>query len=194
MTALLLAGGRAVVLESPLVRASDAVAVRSSAELLAQAELVVAHARAEADGVRAQAEAEGRRSALAEAEATVRETLVTLAERVDDALAERRADIAAAALAATRAILGTLEEAEVVGRLADGVLARAGDEERVVVRVAAAQAAAVAQRLAHRPFVTVEADVAAGPFACSLATADGTVVADLPVQLAALADRWGVAS
>ena len=193
MTALLFTGGRAVALHSPLVRARDAAALRTSADLLAEAEAVLARAQAEADAVRAAAEAEGRRTALAEAEATVRETVGALTERVDDALAERRADIAAAALAATRAILGAFDEAEIVSRLADGVLSRKADDERVVVRVAPAHAAALTERLADRPFITVQADPAAGPFACALATADGTTVADLPVQLAALAERWGVA-
>lgn len=193
MRAVLVAGGRAVGLDSSLVKARDVVAVRSAADLLIEAEATLARAREDAADLRTAAEAAGRRTALNEADAVVQDTVVTLTSQLTDGLAARRADIAAAALAATRTILGTFDEAELVGRLAEGALSRVLDDEQVVVRVAAEHARVLAERLAARTAVTVVGDAASGRFDCAIATADGTIVADLPVQLASLAERWGVA-
>ena len=53
-------------------------------------------------------------------------------------------------------------------------------------------AAAVRERLRARENVTVREDPAAAPLDCVLHTGAGCVIASLPLQLDALAARWGV--
>lgn len=193
MTALLRAGGHVVELASPLIRAADADPIQTAAGMLQEAAADRTRAQDEAEAQRQAAEAEGRAAAFAEARAEVAETVAEWTRQVDTALDARRADIAAAALAATRAIIGTFDEEAVVARLADGVLGRAGADEHVVLTVASGQADPLRERLGDRAHLEVREDPAVGRYHCTLATADGVVVAGLPTQLAALADRWGLA-
>ena len=78
-------------------------------------------------------------------------------------------------------------------RLALHAVARVPADERTVVACAPGIAARIGEALAGREGVSVEARDGLGPLQVEIASGSGRVVAGLDVQLAALAERWGVA-
>lgn len=183
----LLASGRAVIPASERVAFTDAVA------LLQAAQAIRARAEAEVASLRDAARAEGLAEAAAAVDVLLADRIGAFAEAIDAHEAARRADIAAAALAALRAIMGTLEDERIVAGIVDQTLARLPEAAPVRLFVAPALADSIARRLEAREHVTVQADAGLGTHDCVLRTAAGQVIASLSVQLDALARRWGVA-
>lgn len=192
MSFALQAGGHVVTTSSALLKAADRQPFANALSLLDQAREVRDHAQAEVEEASANAAAEGVRRGLAAVEDRVTTAIADMVETIDAELASRRADIAAAALAAARAIIGGFDEAEVTARLATRALDRSDTDEEIVVAVAPAMAAAVRARIAARANVTVREDPHAAPLACVLHTGSGRIIAGLDLQLDALAARWGV--
>ena len=192
MTWALQAGDHVVTGASALLKARDRQPFAEALSLLAEAHKIRDRASEDAEHARAAAVAEGRQAGLAEVRDHLAAAVAAFSDTIDCELAARRADIAAAALAAARAIVGMFDEAEVTARIAERALDRVGTHDGLVISVAPAMAAAVRERLADRDGVTVREDDAAAPLDCVLHTGAGRVIASLPLQLDALAARWGV--
>lgn len=177
-----------------VIRADERTAFTDAVALLAAAGEIRDEAAASADSARQAARAEG----LAEADAAVRELLAGeiagFADAIERHAEARRADVAEAAYAAVRAILGEIDDAALVTRMVERTLARLPSEAPVTFAVAPEMATALANRLAGHEHVTVVADETLGPTDCHARTAQGGVIASLSVQLDALARRWGVAA
>ncbi len=191
---LVMAGeGRLLASRSAVIPASERVAFTDAVALLRAAQAIRARAEAEVARARDDARAEGLAEASAAVDALLADRIVAFAEAIDAHEAARRADIAAAALAALRAIVGTLEDERIVAGIVDQTLARLPEAAAVRLFVAPSLAAAIARRLERCEHVTVQADATLGQHDCVLRTAAGQVIASLSVQLDALARRWGVA-
>jgi flagellar biosynthesis/type III secretory pathway protein FliH len=186
--AALLASDTAVIKRDQRVDFADAAA------LLQAASAIRDQASAVAEAARIEARAEGLAEARATVEAALAEQIAGFAEAIEQHEAARRSEIAAAALAAVRAIVGSLDDETLVTGIVERTLARLPAEGPITVQLAPSMADGLAARLADRSHVTVVADPALGPTDCVLRTSAGQVIASLSVQLAALAKRWGVAA
>lgn len=189
----LLIGERALLSgASPRIPAAQREAFREAHALLARAanEAEASTARVEAASVAGWRE--GWHAAIARAETEVGERVAAFADTLAAETQERRSEIAAAAMAAVEAMLGTLTPDDATLRLATAAVARIPEDERVIVHCAPAMAERIAAALTHRD-VAVEPRDDFGPLQVALLTGNGRIVADLNVQLAQLADRWGVA-
>lgn len=188
-------GGQAVIgAETPLIKASERSEFTCAVSLLqAMTELRTA-AEAEAKSRAETAYQEGLAQGYAEAQAQVAKLIENMAERFEAVCVERRADIADAALAATRAIIGGLDDSDVAKRLVNQALARIDNGSALVIEVAPAMQPLIAAHIAHLTHVRVEAVEALGPLDCVFQTKTGRILAGLDLQIAALGDRWGVNS
>ncbi|WP_066722178.1 FliH/SctL family protein [Sphingomonas pituitosa] len=154
------------------------------------------------------AQAQAARAAEAAREAAYGTALATARAEIDDLLAgeiarfaaaidaqeqARRAEIAEAALAAVRAVLGDLDDAALVPALVARALDRLQPQGAVNVAVAPDLAEKVAARLESPAEVGILPDPALGTRDCVIRTEQGQVIASLSVQLETLAKRWGVA-
>ncbi|WP_375402153.1 hypothetical protein [uncultured Sphingomonas sp.] len=170
-------------------------------EAFADAHALLARAAAEAASVADRAEAatargleEGAREASARAEAEVAARVAELAASLAIEATARRAEIATAALAGAEAIIGALPREEAGVRLALQAVARLPDDERIAILCSSAVAPRLQAALAGREGVTVEARDGFSDLQLELATGAGRIVASLDVQIAALAERWGVSA
>ena len=169
-------------------------------EAFADAHALLARAAGEAASVAervaaavARGREEGARGAAAQAEAEVAARVAELAGTLAAEAGARRAEIAAAALAGAEAIIGALSPDETGTRLALQAISRLPDDEHITVTCSSAIAPRLQAALAGREGVTVEIRDGFGGLQVELATGAGRIVASLDVQLAALAERWGVA-
>ncbi len=182
----LLASDRAVIKRAERVDFADAVALLHAAAAIRE------QAQADASAARLAGHAEGLAEARAEADAHVAEQIAAFAEAVEQQEQARRADIAEAAHAAVRAIIGELDDEAILPRMVERTLARLPAEGPVSVSVAPAMAECLAARLGDLSHVAIVAEPALGPTDCVMRTSAGQVIASLSVQLDALAKRWGV--
>lgn len=169
-------------------------------EAFTDAHALLARAAAEAASVAERVEAatergreEGAREAAGQAEAEVAARVAELAATLAAEAGARRAEIAAAALAGAEAIVGALPREDAAVRLAVQAVERLPDDERIVILCSPAVASRLQAALAGREGVAVETRDDFGDLQVELATGAGRIVASLDVQLAALAERWGVA-
>lgn len=191
MSALLLLGDSLVRLPSNRIPASDARPLRDAAALLAEARAIRDAAAQAAEAERAAGYAAGRAEALAEMGEALGAALAELNTALAAENARREAEVARAAMTVVERMLGDLPDEQVAAGLARTALANV-QGQGVMVRVGQAVAPAVRETLADADDTTVLADPALPLLACRVETADGRIVADLAVQLAALAKRWGL--
>jgi flagellar biosynthesis/type III secretory pathway protein FliH len=184
--ATLLASDRAVIKRDQRETFTDALS------LLRQAGEVRAAADADAESARAEGYAQG----LAEAQDAARQSVIDhlgeMTAAIDRHIESRRVDIADAAFAATRAIIGAFEETETLNRIVDRAIARLTGDGPVTIEVAPDSHAAVAQHVGKRAHLALVADPELGPTDCRVRSEQGQIIASLSVQLDALAARWGV--
>ncbi|MGK6318103.1 FliH/SctL family protein [Sphingomonas sp. DT-204] len=183
----LLGSSRAVIKRAERIDFTDAVA------LLQAASAIRDQAAADAEHARATGHAEGLAEARAAVEEQLAEQIAGFASAVEQHAETRRADVAEAAHAAVRAVIGELDDETLVTRMVERTLARLPGEGPIAIAVAPTMADALATRLPELDHVTVTADPALGPTDCHMRTSTGQVIASLSVQLDALAKRWGVA-
>lgn len=192
MSAMLLLGETLLRLPSARIPAGEARPLRDAAALLAEARRIREASAEQAEADRAAGHAAGRAEALDELRASSGEALKTLEEGLAAENARREAEVARTALAVIERMLGELPDVQVAAGLARTALAQVQGRPATVY-VSADVECAVQRALQDAEQVTVIADPAAGPLACRVEAANGCIIADLDVQLAALAKRWGLA-
>ena len=137
-----------------------------------------------------------RREGLAEARLAADETLAVgladIAAAVEAHTEARRADIAEAALAAARAIVGELDDSDVMQRIIDRTIARMGSVKPLTIEVAPTLASLLGKHLVAMKHVTVTENPDFGATDCRILSDSGQIVASLSVQFDALAARWGL--
>ncbi len=191
MSTFLRSGDAYLRLPSARIAAADVGVMRDAMQLLEEAQTIRAEAKEDSERLRTEARREGRDDAKSELAEGLSNALKELAQGLAREDARREAAVAAAALRATRKLIGTREDEEIAVGLAREALAMTqGGRQRLTV--GAGLAAAVRERFADLPDIEIVEDSAAGPFACRVETPHGTVIADLDTQLATLAERWGV--
>jgi flagellar biosynthesis/type III secretory pathway protein FliH len=183
----LLGSDRAVIKRAERIDFTDAVALLHAAAAIREKAL------REVEAARLAGQAEGLDEARAAANEHIAEQIAGFATAIEEHEQTRRADIAEAAHAAVRAIVGEIEDENLLPRLVERTLARLPAEGPVTIAVAPAMAQSLAARLARLSHVTIVPDPMLGPTDCVMRTSAGQVIASLSVQLDALAKRWGVA-
>jgi flagellar biosynthesis/type III secretory pathway protein FliH len=135
---------------------------------------------------------EGLARGYSEAQEQVAKLIEDMATRFETVCEERRADVADAALAATKAIIGALDNVEVTKRLVNQALVRIDNGGALTIEVAPAMQPQIAKHVAHLAHVQVEAVEGLGNLDCVFQTKTGRILAGLDLQISALGDRWGV--
>jgi flagellar biosynthesis/type III secretory pathway protein FliH len=175
-----------------VVKRRDRVPFNDALTLLREITALRDQARAEADTARDTARREGLIEARLAAHESVANGLAEITTAINDHAETRRADIAEAAFAAARAIIGDLDETDVMQRIVDRTLARLDGDKPVAIEVAPALVAALTKHTAHLAHVTVTENAGFAPTDCRIHSAQGQIVASLSIQFDALAARWGL--
>lgn len=183
---LFVASDRAVIKRAERIDFADAM------DLLQAAKAIRERAQGEAETAREAGYRDGLETARTEADAHLAEQIAGFAAALDAHEQARRGDIAEAAYAAVRAIVGEMDDVEVLPRIVERTLAQLPGEGPVTVLVAPVLAERVAARIGALEHVAVEADPALGAQDCVVRTQAGQVIAGLSVQLDMLAKRWGL--
>lgn len=178
--------------DRPVVKRAERVDFTDAVDLLRAAAAIREQALAETEAARREGHRQGFEAARGQAEEHLADRIAAFAAAIDRYEDARRGDIAAAAHAAVRAIVGELDDADLVPRVVERTLARLSGEGPVTVLVAPGLADPVAARLDGLAHVTVAADPGLDALDCVVRTSAGQVIASLSVQLDALAKRWGL--
>jgi flagellar biosynthesis/type III secretory pathway protein FliH len=182
----LLTSDRAVVKRSDRIPFCDALA------LLQETSIIRSQTLAVADKAREEARREGLNEARLAAHETVANGLADIATAIEAHAESRRADIAEAAFAAARAIIGEMDNTDVMERIVDRAIARLGKDAPLTIEIAPALRKAIDQHIAGLKHVTIVEQPGFEPTDCRILTDTGQIVASLSVQFDALATRWGL--
>jgi flagellar biosynthesis/type III secretory pathway protein FliH len=183
----------AVGSSTPLIKARDKHLFENAIDLFTAAEQQKSESQAAFDAARQAGFEQGLSEGRDAVEQSFREQAAEMARQVAVHAEERQRDIADAALAATKAILGSVDPQIAVPGIIDQVLGRLENGSQVTVLVHPLHADALNARLQNRSDVVLTTDPAFGLTDCEILTADGRIVASMSVQIEALAQRWGVA-
>jgi flagellar biosynthesis/type III secretory pathway protein FliH len=176
----------------PIVKAHERTAFADAIAVLAETKGLRDRALSDAEAAREDGRREGLEEAKAEARHAVAASLADIATAIDAHAEARRADIAEAAFAAARAIVGELDQTDVMHRVVDRTLARFDTETPMTIDVAPALAADLRHHVAALSHVSITENADLGPTDCHVLTASGRIIASLSVQFDALAGRWGL--
>jgi flagellar biosynthesis/type III secretory pathway protein FliH len=180
--------------DRPIIKAKERLVFQDAIALLSETKRLRDQANADATAARDTA----RREALDEARATVQSTIVAaladMSQTIEAHASSRRSDIAEAAFAAARAIVGDLDDANVLQRIVDHTLARLDTDMPLTIEVAPALAADLRTHLTTLTHVTVIENPDLASTDCHILTRSGRIVASLSVQFDALAARWGLSN
>jgi flagellar biosynthesis/type III secretory pathway protein FliH len=175
-----------------VIKRRDRVPFNDALTLLRETTAIRDQARDEADRARNSARLEGLTEARLAAHETVATALADIATAIDTHAETRRADIAEAAFAAARAIIGEIDDTEVMQRIVDRTIARLDGDKPVTIEVAPALVVALTKHAANLAHVAVTENPDFGPTECRIHSAQGQIVASLSIQFDALAARWGL--
>ncbi|NJM50051.1 MAG: hypothetical protein HC843_03520 [Sphingomonadales bacterium] len=177
-----------------VLKASDRQDFDSAADLLAD----IRDRAAEQQAVLEKARQDAYDDALEEARAMLTQSLAHNAEdfarQIKAIEARLSASVAEAALAAATSIIGDMPKQAVTEHIARKLLQSYSGDGPVRLHLSPANAANLAERIEPSGGVNFIADPALGDTDCHLADGKRTIVADLSVQLSAIAEKWGVAN
>ena len=189
---LLNTGEKALGMQSPLIKASDRASFTNAIELLAYTEQL----KAQIDDAYSDAAQRGYADGLAAGNAAVRDAfrieMVAFAKSIAAADAARNEHIAAAAIAGAQAIVGAIDQTDAMRGIIDQVIKRIDKDQAITVHIHPDHHAALADNDAFPKNITLVSNTALGPTDCEIVTANGKVIANMELQLAGLAQRWGV--
>lgn len=183
-----------IACSSPVIKASERLEFESAVDLLAALNNRSADA---ADALQASERAgydAGFARGIEDAEAKLESVIVELTKRFDLQSSDRRNDIADAALGATRAIIGTFDNVEILRRLILQALDRIDTGAPMTIEVAPTMANALDGEFDRFSNVRIEAVDGMDPLDCIFEMPSGRVLAGLELQMSALAERWGVSA
>jgi flagellar biosynthesis/type III secretory pathway protein FliH len=190
----LLADGKANFAGSttPLIKKADREAFVDAAALLHRASQIAGDADASIEAARAEAVQRGYAEGAAAAEAELDETIRGFGDAIARIEEHHAAQLAEAAYAAAAAIIGEFDDEQLVSRLVAKVLASQKDHDGLSIHIAPALQPKLAGKFGETGELPVLADPELGPAECHVMTANGRIIASLPVQLAVLRERWGL--
>jgi flagellar biosynthesis/type III secretory pathway protein FliH len=177
---------------SSLIKAHERAEFTDALGLLTAAQQQATEIDARAQEASQRAEEQGLARGLANAEESIASEIAKLTDAVATIRAEYEASVAEAAYAAVTAIVGTLDDAEIVNRIVTNQLATRNESSGLRINVAPQMASGLQERIAAHEGCEIVADPDLAPTACRLTTGDGRIVADLSLQLETLRQRWGL--
>jgi flagellar biosynthesis/type III secretory pathway protein FliH len=177
---------------TPIIKSNERVEFTNAVSLLQAVADLKNATETEAEARCVAAYNDGLARGYAEAQSQVAKLLEDMAARFERVCEERRSDVADAALAATKAIIGSLDNVDVAKRLVSQALVRVDNGAPLVIEVSPMIAPQIADHVSHLAHVKIEAVEGLGPLDCVFQTTTGRVLAGLDLQIAALGDRWGV--
>jgi flagellar biosynthesis/type III secretory pathway protein FliH len=178
--------------DDAVIKRRDRVAFGDALKLLQETTDLRDQAREQSANARSAARTEGLAEARDAANKTLAIGLADIARAMDAHAETRRADIAEAAFAAARAIIGELDDSDVMQRIIDRTIARIDGDKLMTIEVAPAMVDGLAAHLGDLKHVTIAANPDFGPTDCRILAPSGQIVASLSVQFDALAARWGL--
>ncbi len=194
MSYFLLSDGKAGIAGSstPLIKKKDRQSFVDAIALLRQSRAMADSVNAQVETARNDAMHQGYADGAAAAEADLAAALQGLAESAERIEAHYAAQVAEAAYAATVAIIGDLEDSERVARLVSKAIAGQKDRTGLSVQVSPELQPGLAALLSESGSIPVVANASLGASECHVITANGRIIASLPVQLSVLRQRWGL--
>jgi flagellar biosynthesis/type III secretory pathway protein FliH len=182
----------AIGTKSPIIKSRDINYISQTISILSEVRALQSAHLEDIAAARNAAQVQGYRDGIVKAEAQIESLLTSLVASFDDLSSARRDDIATAAFAAVRAIVGALDDETKLKGIVETSLARINSEGPITVEVATNLAERIAIALGDRANITVTGSHELSPYGCRIHSANGRIVADLGIQLDALAGRWGV--
>jgi flagellar biosynthesis/type III secretory pathway protein FliH len=187
---LSIGGAQKLISDSPLIKRSEREEYQSAADLLNAAAKIRDESETAAEVARSEAYADAAQDAAAEFTATLQTQLQNFATDLDSEKEARRTDIADAAFAAVKAILGDIDDTEMMRALVTKTLNNLENQNVLSVQLSPD----MARVIGHLDGISIIAEPTFGPYDCCVVTTDSRIVASLSVQLETLARRWGVAA
>ena len=175
-----------------VIKRSDRAAFGDALTLLRETTLIRDKAQHEAASARDAARTEGFAQARDTAHEAIMNGLADIARAIEAHAETRRTDIAEAAFAAARAIIGDMDDSVVVQRIVDRTMARLDSDKPLTIEVAPDMVDDLAAHVADLKNITVTANPEFAPTDCRILAPSGQIVASLSVQFDALAARWGL--
>lgn len=193
---LIHADGRSLLAsDRPWLRASERAPIEEAVALLSAVRSLHERQDEALALARRTATVEGRLAGEEEGRAAFAAAITNLTEQVQAEAERRDADIAALALAALRQMIGSLPDEEVMAGVARRAVEAQGSRGPVLVELSPAMLPHVERAFADRPSaveVTLRAEDGLTGDQCRLTAPDGSIVADVAVQIASFAQRWEV--
>lgn len=185
-------GEQALGLQSPLIKASDRVVFTNAVELLAYTEQL----KSQVDDAYSAAKQRGYADGLAAGNVAVcaefQHEILTLAQSIAAADTARNEHIAAAAIAGAQAIVGAIDQTDAMRGIIDQVIKRIDKDQAISVHIHPDHHVALTDNGEFPANIALVSNSKMGPTDCEIVTANGKVIANMELQLAGLAQRWGV--
>ncbi len=178
--------------DRPVIKCANREAFSDALVLLKETTALRDQAKAQISDARDVARYEGLAEAREAADDMMTNGLAEVARAIEAHAEIRRADIAEAAFAAARAIIGELDNDIVMQRIIDRTIARLDGDKPMTIEVAPAMVDGLVAHLADFNHIIVTANTEFGPTDCRIFASSGQIVASLSVQFDALAARWGL--
>jgi flagellar biosynthesis/type III secretory pathway protein FliH len=185
--------GQAVGSSSALIKAHERQDFETALQLLAASQIRQKESQAAFEAARKAGYEQGLVAGQQAVEQSFLDQAANSAKQIVAHAEQRQREIAEAALAATKAILGSVEPDVLVPAMVDQVMGRIDSGNPVTILIHPMHADAISTRLLGNSDIEITADPAFGPTDCEIITADGRIVASLSVQIETLSQRWGVA-
>jgi type III secretion protein L len=136
--------------------------------------------------------AEGYAAGAAAAGGELKQALSSFSAAVSDIADAHSRSVVEAAYAATVAIIGQFDDSALVDRIVRQVIAQQKDIDGIHILVSPQVHAQLLASTNGEPVIPIVSDPDLGLTDCHVVTANGRIIASLPVQLAVLRERWGM--
>lgn len=195
MTYLIIEQGDALLgTDRAIVKAPERAALTDAVALLRELRTRRAEEAAAADRAREVGWREGHQAGVEAGRRSFAEAVARLSAQTVAHHREEEGEIAQLALAALRHMVASIGDEAMMAGIARRAVSAVMPAEAVLVETSEAMLGPVTAALGEHDgaeAVTARADPALGDRQCRITAANGRVIADLDVQLAALDERWG---
>lgn len=189
-------GGKALLAtDRPVLKASEGMIARQAMDLLDRAQAWEKNEAERCARAEAEAEARGYREGREEGLRAFAEAIAEIAQQAESCRQTREREIAALALSALRWMIDDIGNADVMAGLARRAAAAVIERGETRVHAApslCARITEVLQATEATSGVEVLPDPQLAEHECRIRAGDWRIVADLPRQLATIAERWSV--
>jgi flagellar biosynthesis/type III secretory pathway protein FliH len=189
---LLNIGQQALATKSPLIKAQECVDFSNAAELLCSIEHLKTQTDAAYSDAQKQGYADGLAAGIDAVKAEFRAEIEQFAKAISSAEASRHEQIAAAAIAGAQAIVGAIDQTEAMRGIISQVLKRIDKDQAITVHIHSDHFSELQENGEFPTNITLVSNPSLGPTDCEIVSANGKIIANMELQLAGLAQRWGV--